>query len=135
MTSPSGSLSDILSLEKTFAAEGTSLALETASEAGLSDGRALGWVAGAGTSAELSFYSGVAAALLSLPLKPRPRAAAEKLAAATELRVDAVGNSEDIDFDAVLAFARHTFQTAVALAQLRVRWDGKKPARVTDLDF
>lgn len=127
----------VLDLEISFQREGARLASEAGARVGLDDGRALGWASGAAISAEIAFYAGVATALTSLHLAPRPKHAAEKLVEASHrLRIHQIGNSKDDDFEQLLADVRNKFRNAVALAGLqRVRFDAEKPSRLTDYSF
>lgn len=137
MTSPTGSLSDLVTLESAHAETGAAQAKEVGRVTGTADGRELGWSAGAAVTAELSFYAGGAAALAKIPLAPRAAAAAGRAAAAaTQLRAQDIGNSADADFDAALTLARTTFREATALAGIPcVRWDAGKRSRAGDYSF
>lgn len=130
-------MDDILGLEEAFHTEGASQARAAGAAAGKEDGRTLGWAAGSGLSAELSFYAGVAAALATLQLPPRARAAGERLSeAAARVPVHRVGNHTSVDFDAVLEEARRKFKEAVAFAGFpRIRFDADQPARMKDYSF
>lgn len=137
MTSPTGSLSDLVTIESTHVETGAAQAKEVGRITGTADGRELGWTAGAAVAAELSFYAGGAAALAELPLAPRAVAAAGRAAAAaTQLLVQEIGNSADADFDAALTLARNAFREATALAGIpSVRWDAGKRSRAGDYSF
>lgn len=132
-----GELDSVLDLEISFQREGADLASETGARFGINDGRALGWASGASVSAEMAFYAGVAAALQTIDLSPRARAAAEKLDDVSRaVKVHVVGNSENVNFEALLVDARSTFRNAMALAGLqRVRFDADKPSKMADYSF